>query len=319
MDLAYHEGWFPLYIQRAEPTNIQTPCMDSTPFVPPFDWLNEFPFPLKKILHCKSQGRVHPHQPSQHKWTVWRYMHANFEKASEMISGTDWDALAFDDIDQYCSLWQNTFLSIMNECIPKKVLHITSHGWTRDWYSLYVGETAISRRPRDPSPLCSSVSTNTLETGWLPSCGKPKKDYFCNLNTSNTKQFWKTIKVLNKQGASIGSLTHGDTTCMSNEDKADAFNVFFSSCFNSTCPPISTTTSTCDHGCSDSIVYWRRGLWATQVSRYNQSKWAWWYLCSYVEINSQCNCSITHKIIQLLHCMWPSSNQLENFLCGSHT
>jgi len=44
-----------------------------------------------------------------------------------------------------------------------------------------------------------------------------------------------------------------------------------------------------------------------------------WYLCLYVEINSQCNCSITHKIIQLLHCMWLSSNQLENFLCGSHT
>ena len=81
-----------------------------------------------------------------------------------------------------------------------------------------------------------------------------KKEYFCNLNTSSTKQFWKTIKVLNKQGASIGSLTHGDTTCMSNEDKADAFNVFFSSCSNSSCPPISTTTSTCDHGCSDSIM-----------------------------------------------------------------
>ena len=81
-----------------------------------------------------------------------------------------------------------------------------------------------------------------------------KKEYFCNLNTSSTKQFWKTIKVLNKQGASIGSLTHGDTTCMSDEDKADAFNAFFSSCFNSTYPPISTTTSTCDHGCSDSIM-----------------------------------------------------------------
>jgi len=61
------------------------------------------------------------------------------------------------------------------------------------------------------------------------------------------------------------------------------------------------------------IVYQRRDLWATQVSRYNQSKWAWWYLCLYVEINSQCNCSITYTIIQLLHCMWPSSNQLENF------
>jgi len=49
-------------------------------------------------------------------------MHADFEKACEMISETDWDALASEDIDQYCSMWQNAFLSIMNECIPKRVL-----------------------------------------------------------------------------------------------------------------------------------------------------------------------------------------------------
>ena len=46
MDLAYHKGQLPL--QWAEPTNIQTPCMDSTPFIPPFDWLNEFSFLLEK-------------------------------------------------------------------------------------------------------------------------------------------------------------------------------------------------------------------------------------------------------------------------------
>jgi len=49
-------------------------------------------------------------------------MHADFEKASEMISETDWDALASDDTDLYCSMWQNTSLSIMNECIPINVL-----------------------------------------------------------------------------------------------------------------------------------------------------------------------------------------------------
>ena len=70
-------------------------------------------------ISCKPH---HPHQPSQHRQTVWRYMHADFEKACEMISETDWDALASEDIDQYCSMWQNTFLSIMNECIPKRVL-----------------------------------------------------------------------------------------------------------------------------------------------------------------------------------------------------
>ena len=46
-------------------------------------------------IHLTISCRPHcPHQPSQHKRTVWRYMHADFEKASEMISETDWDALA---------------------------------------------------------------------------------------------------------------------------------------------------------------------------------------------------------------------------------
>ena len=46
-------------------------------------------------IHLTISCRPHcPHQPSQHKRTVWRYMHADFEKACEMISETDWDALA---------------------------------------------------------------------------------------------------------------------------------------------------------------------------------------------------------------------------------
>jgi len=36
-----------------------------------------------------------------------------------MISETDWDALASEDIDQHCSQWQNTYLSIVEQCIPK--------------------------------------------------------------------------------------------------------------------------------------------------------------------------------------------------------
>ena len=41
--------------------------------------------------------------------TVWRYAHADFEKASRMISETDWDALFSEDVDLYCIQWQQTF------------------------------------------------------------------------------------------------------------------------------------------------------------------------------------------------------------------
>ena len=58
---------------------------------------------------------------------VWRYTHADFAKASRMISKTDWDKRFSEDIDLYCARWQQTFLSIMEQCIPKKVLPPRRH------------------------------------------------------------------------------------------------------------------------------------------------------------------------------------------------
>ena len=52
--------------------------------------------------------------------TIWRYLHADFAKDSQMISETNWDALYSEDINLYCISWQQTFLSIMEQCIPKK-------------------------------------------------------------------------------------------------------------------------------------------------------------------------------------------------------
>ena len=75
-------------------------------------------------LHLNISWKAPLPQQQSHgrRRTVWRYAHADFGKASAMINDTDWDALISEDIDQYCSDWQNTFMSIMDECIPKKVL-----------------------------------------------------------------------------------------------------------------------------------------------------------------------------------------------------
>ena len=58
--------------------------------------------------------------------TVWHYKHVDFVKASQMISETNWDDLFSEDIDQYCTHWQQTFLSVMEHCIPKRVKTLTS-------------------------------------------------------------------------------------------------------------------------------------------------------------------------------------------------
>ena len=184
-----------------------------------------------------------------HRRTIWRYAHADFEKAAEMISETDWDALASDDIDQYCSLWQSTFLSIMDQCIPKKVLPPRRRNLP--WLNKSLVQSMRRRncffkkakRSKSSLHLSQYKRARNRVTSQLR---KAKKEYFYNLNTSDTKQFWKTFKVLNKHHASIGTLAHGDTTCHSDVDKA---NEFFCSCFNSSCPPISTSTPTGTSDC----------------------------------------------------------------------
>ena len=83
-----------------------------------------------------------------------------------------------------------------------------------------------------------------------------KQKHFQNLNPSDAKQFWKTIKVLNKQNVHGGSLTHNGLPCPSDTEKANSLNDFFSMCFNTSCQPISTImTSAIDgHECPPELL-----------------------------------------------------------------
>ena len=58
------------------------------------------------------------------KRTAWRYAHADFAKASQMISETNWDALYSEDINLYCTRWQQTFLSLWNNVYPERSSHL---------------------------------------------------------------------------------------------------------------------------------------------------------------------------------------------------
>ena len=66
-----------------------------------------------------------------------------------------------------------------------------------------------------------------------------KKKYFDNLNSTDQKVFWKTVKMLNNAPSSIPTLTtkNGLMATTSNE-KAKALNQYFFSCFNTCLPPL---------------------------------------------------------------------------------
>jgi len=62
MDLGCHEGQAPL--NRTEPTYIQTPCLYSTPFVSPFDYLN---FHSEKKKKKKKKKKKTPTKKKKNK------------------------------------------------------------------------------------------------------------------------------------------------------------------------------------------------------------------------------------------------------------
>ena len=54
--------------------------------------------------------------------TIWRYAHADWGKANDLIRASNWDSFMTDDVSSSWHNWQREFLSIMDQCIPKRLL-----------------------------------------------------------------------------------------------------------------------------------------------------------------------------------------------------
>ena len=76
-----------------------------------------------------------------------------------------------------------------------------------------------------------------------------KAEYFRKLNPSNSKQFWKSLKYLNKQSSSIPTLNHNGSEYCADPEEANVLNSYFNKCFDLTVPPIFPLTS------NDEAVY----------------------------------------------------------------
>ncbi len=58
------------------------------------------------IINWKSRS----HHFHFHRRTVWRNAQADFAIASRMITETDWRVFACEDVDHYCTQWQNQII-----------------------------------------------------------------------------------------------------------------------------------------------------------------------------------------------------------------
>ena len=169
---------------------------------------------------------------------VWRYSHANWERACNLIEATDWSALLDPtDINLSWTNWSKAFLSIMEKCIPKATLPQRKN---RPWLSkkllqamrrrnMYYKRAKASRDFSKYKTQRNKVTTMLKEA---------KKEFFMKINPRNPKEFWKACKMLSRSSTSIPALQMNGNVAKSNDEKAELLNTFFASCFNNSHSPL---------------------------------------------------------------------------------
>ena len=65
-----------------------------------------------------------------------------------------------------------------------------------------------------------------------------KAKYFRKLRYRKSKDFWKSVKLLNKDDCSIPTLLSNGAEIVDNCEKASLLNSFFYNCFNTKSPPL---------------------------------------------------------------------------------
>ena len=75
---------------------------------------------------------------------------------------------------------------------------------------------------------------------------KSKQAFFQQLNTTDSKTFWKAVRILNHQQSSIPALKVDNMIIDTSADKTCALNNFFYSCFDHNYPTLQETNVPCD-------------------------------------------------------------------------
>ena len=128
--------------------------------------------PLQLKVHCATARKPRK---------VWLYKHGDFEMASRLIEGTDWNnLLTGNDIDVVAQNWTDKFLSIMEQCIPHRYLRKRHNlPWlTKNIVQLIRKRNILFRRAKRSGKLVHFHHYRNKIVGLLRN---RKKQYFSNL------------------------------------------------------------------------------------------------------------------------------------------
>ena len=174
---------------------------------------------------------------------IWCFNQADWERAGTLINDFDWNSLMSDDINESWSRWCKQFLSIMEECIPKRTLPQRKNlPWlTKRLIRSIQKRNLLYKRGKISGDLSKYRIMRNRVTSELR---QAKRNFFQLIDPKKPKEFWKAVKFLNKQQSSVPSLTDEDgNEAHTSFQKADMLNSFFSKCFNPLSAPLDESGS----------------------------------------------------------------------------
>ena len=92
-----------------------------------------------------------------------------------------------------------------------------------------------AKRSKNPTHFAKYKKIRNDVTTMLRSA---KQNYFNSLTSANSKQFWKTVKLVSKQQETIPVLSQDNINAITDEEKSNMLNTYFSNCWNHSEPPL---------------------------------------------------------------------------------
>ena len=178
---------------------------------------------------------------------IYLYKNANFTLLKQKLSNGVWTCLREETIDEACSKFNDTFLDLVNSCIPSKNVLIRPDD--KPWYDSEIRRVS-SKRDRLKRKSNTSGNPNILARykifrNKVNNLKRHAKEQFYNnlelsiydFHSNDKKQFWKVIRHFVKgdcTSSSIPSLncfpvTGQNEFCVPSEDKAELLNKYFTS------------------------------------------------------------------------------------------
>ena len=163
--------------------------------------------------------------PKSH--VVWRYKHADWERACDLINSTDWKSLLNQsDMNKSWCNWRDKFMQIMHETIPSGTIPPRrNRPWlTKKLIQAIRKRNALHKRAKATNNYTKYRHYRNKVVGLLKNA---KMAYFRKLNPRKSKEFWKACNLLNRRTTtSIPTLKLSNSTTMAHTDleKAELFS-----------------------------------------------------------------------------------------------